>query len=130
MSAETLTVARRLQRLKGREVRTQSIATRFTRVEERMLLAVAAQQGKNLREWAREAMLSAAQEQKQDEAGALFIEVQGLRLLLINALEPLLRGEQMPAEQFRAMLQYVKTHKRKAATDVLASYAEGGTEQL
>jgi len=28
------------------------------------------------------------------------------------------------------MLRYVKTNKRKAAADMLASYAEGSTEQL
>jgi hypothetical protein len=43
-----------LHRAKGRETRTQSIATRFTRSEERALLRVAASCGKNLREWSRE----------------------------------------------------------------------------
>ena len=32
-------------------------------------------------------------------------------------------------EQFKEMLRYVKTNKRKAAADLLASYAEGTTEQ-
>ncbi len=58
----------------------------------------------------------------------MFAEVQSVRLLLINALEPLLRGEKMTAEQFKAMLQYVKTNKRKAAADVLATYTEGSVE--
>jgi hypothetical protein len=41
----------------------------------------------------------------------------------------LLRGEKMTPEQFKEMLRYVKTNKRKAAADMLASYAEGTTEQ-
>jgi len=57
-------------------------------------------------------------------------EVTSLRLLLINTLEPLLRGEQMTTEQFKEMLRYVKANKRKAAEDTLASYAERNTEQI
>jgi hypothetical protein len=57
-------------------------------------------------------------------------EVTSLRLLLINTLDPLLRGEQMTSEQFKEMLRYVKANKRKAAEDTLASYAERNTEQL
>ena len=132
MSTETRSITRQLQRLKGRDVRTQSIATRFTRDEERKLLHVAASHGRNLREWAREVMLSAAQEQSLDSSqkATLFVELQALRLLLINTLEPLLRGEKMSPEQFKAMLQYVKNNKRKAAADALAGYAEGGGDRL
>jgi hypothetical protein len=61
---------------------------------------------------------------------ALMAEVTSLRLLLINTLEPLLRGEQKTAEQFKEMLRYVKANKRKAAEDALASYAERSTEQI
>jgi hypothetical protein len=42
---------------KGRENRTQSIATRFTRAEEQVLRTRAAANGQNLREWAREVLL-------------------------------------------------------------------------
>jgi len=52
-----------------------------------------------------------------------------MRLLLINTLEPLLRGDKMTAEQFKAMLQHVKANKRKVAEEVLASYAERSTDQ-
>jgi hypothetical protein len=93
-----------------------------------MLLEVAASQGNNLREWARDVLLAAAQRQTSAEHSSLFVEVQALRLLLINTLEPLLRGDTMTPEQFKAMLQHVKTNKRKVAADVLASYADGGLE--
>ena len=55
-------------------------------------------------------------------------EITGIRLLLINALEPLMRGDKMTPEQFKEMLRYVKANKRKAAADTLASYAEGATD--
>ena len=129
MLSQTSEIEGRLQRLKGRETRTQSIATRFTRTEERALLRVAASSGKNLREWAREILLDAANGPQHGDGAALFAEVQALRLLLINTLEPLLRGEKMTPEQFKEMLRYVKTNKRKAAAGILASYAEGTTEQ-
>lgn len=129
MTTEMAAIEGRLQRLKGREARTQSIATRFTRTEEKMLLRVAASEGRNLREWTREILLVAAQQQRQEAGAVLFAEVQALRLLLINTLEPLLRGDKMTPEQFKEMLRYVKTNKRKAAADMLASYAEGTAEQ-
>jgi hypothetical protein len=117
---------------KGRRrsiVRRITVGGKFTDAEAKTLARKAASRGQLLSEWAREALLTAVLEQrKEDENTALFVEVQALRLLFINALEPLLRGEQMTAEQFKAMLQYIKTNKRKAAEDMLASYAERSTE--
>lgn len=128
MPTDTLGIEARLQRIKGRETRTQSIATRFTKAEEKTLLRVASDRGMNLREWSRDVLLAAARGSRLLEESVLFAEVQALRLLLINTLEPLLRGDKMTPEQFKAMLQYVKTNKRKVASDTLASYAEGGTD--
>ncbi len=129
MQPETLGIEARLQRIRGREARSQSIATRFTKDEERALLRVASEQGMTLREWSRDVLLSAARGSRLPEENALFTELQALRLLLINTLEPLLRGDKMTPEQFKEMLRYVKTNKRKAAVDTLASYAEGTPEQ-
>ena len=129
MPSETLGIEARHQRIRGREARSQSIATRFTKDEEKALLHVASAQGMNLREWSRDVLLSAARGSRLHEENALFTELQALRLLLINTLEPLLRGDKMTTEQFKDMLRYVKTNKRKAAADMLASYAEGTTEQ-
>ena len=71
MLSQTSEIEGHLQRLKGRETRTQSIATRFTRSEERALLRVAASSGKNLREWAREVLLDAANQGFGESAVAL-----------------------------------------------------------
>jgi len=111
-------------------VRRITVGGKFTDVEAKSLAKKAASRGQLLSEWAREALLAAIREQhKEDENSALFIEVQALRLLFVNALEPLLRGEQMTAEQFKEMLRYVKANKHKVADDVLASYAERSVEQ-
>jgi hypothetical protein len=128
MPTDSLGIGARLQRIKGRETRSQSIATRFTKAEEKTLLRVASDRGMNLREWSRDILLAAARGSRLPDESALFAEVQALRLLLINTLEPLLRGEKMTPEQFKEMLRYVKSNKRKAAVDMLASYAEGATE--
>ncbi len=111
-------------------VRTYTVSGKFTDAESKALGKRAAERGQLLGEWAREALLTAGRQQQQDkENSAMFVEVQALRLLLINTLDPLLRGDKMTPEQFKDMLRYVKSNKRKAAADVLASYAEGTTEQ-
>ena len=120
------TIEQRLAPVRGREQRSHSVATRFTRAEESLLLQAARANGKNLREWAREVLLSAASDSASKEADPLFTEVQALRLLLVNTMEPLLRGERMTPEQFKEMLRYVKTNKQRAAQEMLASY---GTAQ-
>jgi len=114
--------------MKGRETRSQSIATRFTKAEEKTLLRVASDRGMNLREWSREVLLEAARGSRLHDKSAIFTEIQGLRLILINALEPLLRGEKWTAEQFKEMLRYVKSNKHKVAADLLESYRSGAGE--
>ena len=118
------------RRLRGRAARSQSIGTKLTLDEEGEVLAAAESVGKAPSEWAREVILLAARHTRTaEENGALFTEVQAIRLLLINALEPLLRGEKMTSEQFKGLLRYVKNNKRKAADETLASYTIGATEE-
>lgn len=129
MNDAASTIKQRLAPVRGREQRSRSVATRFTHAEESLLLQTARANGKNLREWARDVLLSAASDSASKEADPLFTEVQALRLLLVNTLEPLLRGESMTPEQFREMLRYVKTNKHKAANDALATYLQKGADQ-
>jgi hypothetical protein len=118
------------RKLKGRPPRSQSIGTKLTEQEATAVLAAAQSQRKSPGEWVRDTLMAAAQDHLTSDDSALFVEVQALRLLLINALEPLLRGDKMTADQFKEMLRYVKANKRKAAEDALASYAERSTEQI
>jgi hypothetical protein len=116
------------RKLKGRSLRSQSIGTKLTEQEETAVLASAQCQGKSPGEWVRDTLMAAARNHLSSDDFALLIEVQALRLLLINALEPLLRGDKMTADQFKEMLRYVKANKRKAAEDTLASYSERSAE--
>jgi hypothetical protein len=92
--------------------------------------AASVAEGKTVGEWIRDlALRELLSGGPQVPSLAVLGEIAGLRLLLINTLELLLRGEKMTPEQFKEMLRYVKANKRKAAADMLASYAEGTTEQ-
>jgi hypothetical protein len=109
--------------------RRRTASTKLTEEEYAQIERVAEARGQWLSEWVRDVLLAAVREQRNPQRVAAFTEMQALRLLLINTLEPLLRGDKMTAEQFKEMLRYVKNNKRKAAADMLASYAEGSTEQ-
>ena len=108
--------------------RNRTVSTKLTEAEFAAVERLAEGRSQWLSEWVRDILLSVVRDQQPQQGGVAFAEIQAIRLLLINTLEPLLRGDKMTPEQFKEMLRYVKTNKRKAATDVLASYAEG-TEQ-
>jgi hypothetical protein len=122
---------RRKGAVKGRECRNHSLNTKLTATEAAAVNAAAESEGKAVGEWLRDLVQrELAEGSGQLQSLAVMGEVAALRLLLINALEPLLRGDKMTAEQFKEMLRYVKANKRKAAEDAVASYAERSTEQL
>ena len=60
---------------------------------------------------------------------ALVAELQAIRLLLINTLEPLLRGEKMSCRTVQGVAPVRENNKRKAAEEMLASYATGSREE-
>lgn len=117
----------RIMRVKGRNNRAQSVGTKVTVEEEAELIHAAESDGKFISEWVRDVLLRAAREQGK-MADPVMTEIQSLRLLLINALEPLLRGEKWSAEQFKEMLRYVKSNKHKVAADLMESYRSGAGE--
>jgi len=123
--------ARRKGMVKGRESRNQTLTTKLTPTEAAAVETASRAEGKTVGEWLRDlALRELPSASRQLPSLALMGEITAIRLLLINTLEPFLRGEKMTPEQFKEMLRYVKTNKRKAAADMLASYAEGNTEQL
>lgn len=119
------------RRVRGREKRNITLNTKLNRNEYSEVERHCSSLGYDYGEWLRSLILREVRNDSRNVIDlALMGEVTSLRLLLINTLEPLLRGEQKTAEQFKEMLRYVKTNKRKAAEDTLTSYAERGTEQL
>lgn len=119
------------RRVRGREKRNITLNTKLNRNEYSEVERYCNSIGLDYGEWLRGLIMREVRGNSRNATDlALMAEVTSLRLLLINTLEPLLRGEQMTAEQFKEMLRYVKANKRKAAEDTLASYAERSTEQL
>lgn len=121
MPAQTIQIESPRMPSKGREARTQSIATRFTRAEEHALLKRAEANGQNLREWARDVLLRAeAVDRKSEMEMHIFTELVGIQMLLMGTLEPLLRGENMAAEQVNNLFRQVQTTKAAKAQELLA----------
>jgi hypothetical protein len=122
---------RRKGAVKGRECRNRSLNTKLTATEAADVDAAARSEGKAVGEWLRDLVLrELGRGTSQSQSFAAMGEISALRLLLINTLEPLLRGDKMTADQFKEMLRYVKANKRKAAEDTLLSYTERSTGQL
>lgn len=108
-------------RLTGREARTRSVATRFTPTEEKALLKQAEVSGQNLREWAREILLRKARSGTEERiAEHAFTELVGLELLLMNALQPLVSGQKMSADEFQRLVEQVQATKQTKARELLA----------
>jgi hypothetical protein len=118
------------RKVRGREKRNMTLNTKLTELEFAEVEQFCEARNVAFGEWVREVVLREVRG-SEDRLGTMTLlgEITGIRLLLINTLEPLLRGEKMMSEQFKEMLRYVKTNKRKAAADMLASYAEGASEQ-
>ena len=127
LSTEPRTLPRKLR---GRERRNITLNTKLTPAEFAEVEQFCDTRKIAFSEWVREVVLREVRSMDgQSMSMPLLVEVQALRLLLINTLEPLLRGDTMTPEQFKAMLQHVKANKQKVAADILASYREEGTEQ-
>ena len=130
MTADTVRIESRLARTRGRESRTQSIATRFTRGEEKALVEKAEAQGQNLREWARDVLLREAYGSTLAVGpDQILTEIVALQLFLTNALSPVACGERMSAEQYQELMRNVKTNKHRAAREVVAQYAAENEEE-
>ena len=130
MTADTVRIESRLARTRGRESRTQSIATRFTRGEEKALVEKAEAQGQNLREWARDVLLREAYGSELAVGpDQILTEIVALQLFLTNALSPVACGERMSTEQYQELMRNVKTNKHRAAREVVAQYAAENEEE-
>jgi len=114
-----------LRRLRGRMARSRSIGTKVTPDEERQVLAAAEAAGKAPSEWARDLLLRGTVACNRGEMEMhLFTELVGIQMLLMSALEPLLRGEKMAQEQLTALYRRVQTTKAVRAQELLAKRSQ------
>jgi hypothetical protein len=114
-----------LRRLRGRVARSRSIGTKLTPDEEQQILAAAKANGKAPSEWARELLLRGAIAANRGEMEMhIFTELVGIQMLLMNALEPLLRGEKMAQEQLNVLFRHIQTTKAGQAQELLAKRSQ------
>jgi len=110
-----------LRRLRGRMARSQSIGTKLTPDEARQILVAAEADGKAPSEWARDLLLRGAVASNRGEMEMhIFTELVGIQMLLMNALDPLLRGEKMTQEQLAALYRRLQATKTTQAQELLA----------
>lgn len=107
----------------SREFRTVTASTKVTDQELCELEQAAAARGVRLGEWVRHVLLREARSPSDAISPVhLLTEIVGLQLFLTNALTPVVRGEQISAEQYEELMRNVKTNKRRAAREVIAQY--------
>jgi hypothetical protein len=110
-----------LRRLRGRMARSQSVGTKLTPDEERQILVAAEADGKAPSEWARDLLLRGSVASNRGEMEMhIFTELVGIQMLLMNALDPLLRGEKMTQEQLAALYRRVQATKTTQAQELMA----------
>jgi hypothetical protein len=121
MPTNILQIKNEHMQAKGRESRTESIATRFTPAEVQALLKRAENNGQNLREWARDVLLRSEAVGRDSEMEMhIFTELVGLQMLLMDTLEPLLRGDKLAQEQVNIIFRQVQSTKAAKAQELLA----------
>jgi hypothetical protein len=120
MSLQTEKCENSLRRLRGRVARSRSIGTKVTPDEERQILAAAEAEGKAASEWVRDRLLRGTVAGNRAEMEMhIFTELVGIQMLLMNALEPVLRGEKMAQEQLTALYRRIQTTKAAQAQELL-----------
>ena len=109
------------EKLRGRDRRSLNLSTKLTAAESKRIEDAASLVTKTPSEWARDVLLRSANLGSYSEMEMhLFTELVGIQMLLMNALEPLLRGEKMAQEQLAALYRRVQTTKAAQAQELLA----------
>ena len=96
-------------------LRTKSIGFKVSEEEYAQLEMAAQADGRTLGEWCREAILrggSASDAVMHDPALA---EIIGVRLLLVNVLQPMAAGEKVTPEKFNQLLDQISDAKHQVA---------------
>lgn len=117
--SDGLNLVERLTPKRGRDSRSESMATRFTKPELATLSQAATADGKTVREWSREVLLQAAATRKDD---ALFTELVATRMLLVNLIKPIITGQKVSEDWISQAQAMVRQSKRKAAAEVRQQY--------
>ena len=113
----------------GREFRTVTASTKVTDRELAQLESDAAARGVRPGEWIRDVPLSEARSSTDREVEPLMVEIIAVQLFLTRALSSIACGDRMTPDQYQELMRNVKTHKYRAAREVLAQHANETREE-
>ena len=124
--ADTQTISERnSEKLRGRDRRSCNLSTKLTTNEAKTVEEAASRAGKTPSEWARELLLHGVAVGSHTPMELhIFTELVGIQMLLMNTLEPLMRGDKLAQEQLTALFRQVQTTKAAKAQELLAKRSQ------
>jgi len=124
--AEVETIEERSsEKLLGRDRRSRNLSTKLTAQEAKAIEEAASGAGKTPSEWARDLLLRGVVIGSHTSMEMhIFTELVGIQMLLMNTLEPLLRGDKIVPEQLAILFRQVQTTKAAKAQELLAKRSQ------
>jgi hypothetical protein len=121
MGQVDMTEERTSEKLRGRDRRSRNLSTKLTTNEAKAVEEAASRAGKTPSEWARDLLLRGVVVGSHTPMEMhIFTELVGIQMLLMNTLEPLLRGDKIAQEQLTILFRQVQTTKATRAQELLA----------
>jgi hypothetical protein len=124
MTKDQLIEERGPKKLRGRDRRCLNLSTKLTADESKCIQQAASRVSKTPSEWAREVLLRSATGGPLEMQTQIFTELVGIQMLLMNTLEPLLRGDKIAQEQITGLFRRVQTTKATQAQELLAKRSQ------
>jgi hypothetical protein len=113
------------EKLRGRARRSCNLSTKLTAEESKAVQEAAARAGKTPSEWARDLLLNSVVVGSHTQMEMhIFTKLVGIQMLLMNTLEPLLRGDKIAQEQLTILFRQVQTTKVTKAQELLAKRSQ------
>jgi hypothetical protein len=105
--------------------RNRILSARFMDSEYAALENVAWSKGMTLSDWVRGVLLHSLEGPGEGQMEMhIFTELVGIQMLLMNTLEPLLRGDKIVPEQLAILFRQVQTTKAAKAQELLAKRSQ------
>ena len=105
--------------------RNRILSARFTESEYIALETFAWSKSMTLADWTRDALIQEmATKASTNLESHIFTELVGIQMLLMDTLEPLLRGDKLAQEQVKILFRQVQTTKAAKAQELLAKRSQ------
>jgi hypothetical protein len=113
------------EKLRGRDRRSCNLSTKLTAREARAVEEAASRAGKTPSEWARDLLRGSVVIGSHTQMEMhIFTELVGIQMLLMNTLEPMLRGDTISQEQLTILFRQVQRTKATKAQELLAKRSQ------